>query len=150
MSTLENGALHQSKLEKQAVSNPDAKQTSSSHGITTRPASHLRLQFYGFPLSRIWLMDYARKCAPTENLARADEVDLVFYGVRCLRAFSGISYLGIGEARFDPRKVSVPDDCLSEPGVVQVSVLPVWSRLKKILGREEESPRWWEDVYDPR
>ncbi|KAF9230109.1 hypothetical protein BU15DRAFT_69478, partial [Melanogaster broomeanus] len=181
MSMLQNEALHQSKLQKQEVSNPDANQTASSQGITTRrvkttgatrppritlplPAnSHLRLQFYGFPFSRIWLMDYARKYAPPEKLPRADEVDLVFFGLRCLRAFSGIICLGIEEARYDPRKISIPEDCLCEPGVVRVLCLcandwesysrrPIQAsldRLKKILGKEEESPRWWEDVHDP-
>jgi hypothetical protein len=121
---------------------------------------HRRLHFFGFPLSTDWLMDYARRFAPPEKLPGADQTALLIFGLRCLRIHSGIIDLAVEPARFDPSKVSVPDDCLDGPGLVCVLCLvrsdwesysrrPIQANvdlLKKLL-ETDEAPRWWEDIH---
>jgi hypothetical protein len=124
--------------------------------LPTHLKANGRFLFYGFDISREWLMDYAR-----QNLGEGVHDRLkVNSAVRALRLRTGIKRLALESGLVDS---TLPAGTITITGGREVPLLSIFSNerwsyerrpsqaqideLSQILGKQ---PRWWIDYEDPR
>ncbi|KIJ62386.1 hypothetical protein HYDPIDRAFT_114473 [Hydnomerulius pinastri MD-312] len=125
------------------------------------PPDNGLIKFYGFPITKKFLVDYATRYVPADLLAQSPDWLITGHGFTLLRWYSRISNLMIEGAMPSP---GTPVDYLLLDGVLEILSLrsnerdsyrsrPAQENVDypaKLIGKESVSPQWWDDFNDPR